>query len=148
MKKTLIVFITSCCLLLSACSFDSEKAKTLVRTEIETYYENLLLENIDATMKQIDRDSEQYYSLYNELRDTFQNYNHSYKVNEISFNTITKDRISVTASITISGVDNNDKFESFNTIQEFVFVTTGKDVWKIKSLETKIDFTTKNKFRN
>jgi outer membrane lipoprotein-sorting protein len=134
MKKTLIAFITSCCLLLSACTFDSEKAKSIVKSEIDTYYDNLLLENIDGAMKQIDRDSEQYYSLYNELRDTFQNYHYSYKIKEISFNTISKDRISVTAAVTISGVDNNEKYESFNTLQEFVFNPTVKDVWKINSL--------------
>jgi hypothetical protein len=139
MKKILLLFL-SVSFLLTGCAQNQEAAKSIINKDIQTFYDNLLLENLDGVMNEISTDSKQYYSLYDEYRKTFQKYKYSYKLNEISFTDIKKDHINVSVSVTISGVDQDDHFDSYNVVQEFIFKPTNNKIWKINSLETKYDF--------
>lgn len=139
--KKVIVILLSVSFLLVGCSFVNEdKVKINVKNEIDKYYENLLLEDLDGVMKQISSDSEQYYDLYNEYRATFKDFNYSYIPKEISFTEISKERVVVSVALTIEGVDENDKFDSFEVIHVFSLKSYTDEIWKISSLETKYAF--------
>ncbi|MCK2000690.1 hypothetical protein MZM54_04715 [[Brevibacterium] frigoritolerans] len=139
--KNHILFVFCSLIILSGCSSNFEgTSKTIIKNEIEHYYENLLLEDLDAVMKQISTDSKQYYDLYDEYRDTFQKFDYSYNVKEISFNEVSNERIILSTSLTISGVNETDEFDSFDVVQIFTLKPIKDKVWKISSLETKYDF--------
>ncbi|MGF7534881.1 hypothetical protein AAGG74_14520 [Bacillus mexicanus] len=138
MKKILnILFL--CSLLLTACSSNEEEIKSEITKTIKMFYDELLLENLDGSMSYISKDSEEYYELYDEYRLTFEKYKYSYDLNEISFNEITKNRIVVSVSLVISGVDENDKYDSFKEVQVFTIKKNNNGDYKIYDIETKYD---------
>jgi hypothetical protein len=139
MKKILLLLLTLS-FILTGCSQNQEVTKNIIKQDIQSFYDNLLLENLDGIMSEISTDSTQYYPLYDEYRKTFQDFNYSYKLKEISFSDIQKDHITVSAAVNISGVDQKDHFDSFDVIQVFSFKPVSNKVWKIDSLETKYVF--------
>lgn len=138
MKKIVIPFLMIA-LLLTGCSSYEDASKESIKQQVDNFYTNLLLEDLDKVMKQISTDSEQYYDLYDEYRSTFQNFNYSYQLKELSFNEVSKERSIVSVWVTVSGIDKSNHYDSYEMIQVFSFKSMNDNVWKINSLETKID---------
>lgn len=138
MKKKLIILLL-CSLFLSACSTNVEKIKKETTDTINSFYDELLLEKLDGAMSFISKDSEQYYELYDEYRLTFEKYRYTYNLKEISFDEISKDRIVASVFLDISGVDEDDNYNSIKEVQVFTFKKNNNGEYKIYSIETKID---------
>jgi len=139
--KKLFLFLLCAIITLTGCSsFNEETAKKEIEQQVNTFYNNLLMEDIDAVMSQISTDSEQYYDLYDEYRDTFKKYNYDYKLKEISYDQISKDAIIVSVSLNISGVNLEQEYDSYDIVQVFTFKPVSNGKWKISKLETKYDF--------
>lgn len=140
MKKYYGIIPICLVILISGCSsFNTGEAKTIIKNNINQYYNNLLLEDIDSVMKQISTDSVQYYNLYDEYRDTFDNYNYSYNIKELSFKKTTSESIVVDVLVDVSGTDKSDKFNEFKEVQTFTFKPTGNKIWKLTSVDTVFD---------
>ncbi|MFB8425038.1 hypothetical protein ACFC4S_23765 [Priestia megaterium] len=139
--KKLLLFLLCAVVTLSGCStFNEETVKKTIEQEINSFYDNLLMEDIDAVMKQISTDSEQYYDLYDQYRDTFQKYNYSYQLKEISYDDVSKDVVVASVSLTVSGVNQSQEYGSYNVIQTFTFKSVSNNKWKITAIDDKYDF--------
>ncbi|QJX80190.1 hypothetical protein [Priestia megaterium] len=139
--KKLLLFLLCTVVTLSGCStFNEETAKKNVEQEINNFYNNLLMEDIDAVMKQVSTDSEQYYNLYDNYRDIFQKYNYSYQLKEISYDQVSKDIVVASVSLTVSGVNRDQEYDSYDVVQTFTFKSVSDKKWKITAIDDKYDF--------
>lgn len=139
--KKLLLFLLCTVVTLSGCSsFNEETAKKSVEQEINSFYDNLLMEDIDAVMKQVSTDSEQYYDLYDNYRDIFQKYNYSYQLKEISYDQVSKDIVIASVSLTVSGVNRDQEYDSYDVVQTFTFKSVSDNKWKITAIDDKYDF--------
>jgi len=139
--KKLMLFLLCTIVALSGCStFNEEAAKKTIEQEINNFYDNLLMEDIDAVMKQVSTDSEQYYELYDEYRDTFRKYNYAYQLKEISYDEVSKDVIVASVSLTVSGVNRDQEYDSYDVVQTFTFKSVSDNKWKITAIDNKYDF--------
>lgn len=139
--KKLLLFLLCVIIALTGCSsFNEETAKKEIEKQVNTFYNNLLMEDIDSVMSQVSTDSEQYYDLYDEYRDTFKKYNYDYKLREISYDQISKDAVVVSVYLNISGVNLEQEYDSYDVVQVFTFKSVSNGKWKINQLESKYDF--------
>lgn len=138
MKSILLLLVPSLLLSTTGCSQNtSNNIKTVLKTEIHSFYDNLLLKDLNSLMKQFNPSSESYYNHYKEFRNTFNEYKNSYQLNGISFLEVEKKEAKVSVNATVTGVHTETEEPlSYEAIHTFVFRLNEDKEWKIIHFET------------
>lgn len=117
--------------------YQEDHIETELTNEVQSFYDDLLLRDLDSLMKKINPESESYYNLYKEFRSLFKEYKNSYVVKEITFLESSKKRAKVSSYVTVSGVHTDtEEHLSYDVIHDFIFILDSNGNWKINSFET------------
>jgi hypothetical protein len=136
MRNKKILFLLFLTTLLSGC-FNVEETKTEIDTTLNSYYDSLLFEDVDESISYFLPSSTEYYSQYQSMIKQFNSSNLLFTLNNITYDSVTKDAVILKTEIHITGISSEKEKIDKKIIHTIQMKANSNGVWKINQLVEK-----------